>query len=45
MKTVLAKNKHISFNKSCFKNKQNKLKEILINTQKELEKMDIIPNN
>ncbi|WP_267501207.1 plasmid maintenance protein, partial [Borreliella garinii] len=26
------------FNKSCFKNKQNKLKEILINTQKELEK-------
>ncbi|WP_210360912.1 plasmid maintenance protein [Borreliella garinii] len=34
----LAKNKHISFNKSCFKNKQNKLKEILINTQKELEK-------
>ncbi|WP_418905423.1 plasmid maintenance protein (plasmid) [Borreliella turdi] len=36
----LAKNKHIFFNRSCFKNKQNKLKEILINTQKELEKKE-----
>ncbi|ACJ73615.1 Borrelia family protein PFam57/62 (plasmid) [Borreliella afzelii PKo] len=34
----LTKNKHISFNKSCFKDKQNKLKEILDNIQKELEK-------
>ncbi|WP_210361780.1 plasmid maintenance protein [Borreliella valaisiana] len=34
----LTKNKHISFNKSCFKDKQKKLKEILENTKKELEK-------
>ncbi|WP_419255418.1 plasmid maintenance protein, partial [Borreliella afzelii] len=34
----LTKNKHISFNKSCFKDKQNKLKEILENTKKQLEK-------
>ncbi|APJ09345.1 hypothetical protein BLA32_05620 (plasmid) [Borreliella afzelii] len=34
----LKKNKHISFNKSCFKDKQNKLKEILENTKKQLEK-------
>ncbi|WP_418454908.1 plasmid maintenance protein (plasmid) [Borreliella spielmanii] len=33
----LTKSKHISFNKSCYKNKQNKLKEILENIQKELE--------
>ncbi|MBB6032054.1 uncharacterized protein (UPF0297 family) [Borreliella spielmanii] len=33
----LTKNKHISFNKSCYKDKQNKLKEILENIQKELE--------
>ncbi|WP_418905488.1 plasmid maintenance protein (plasmid) [Borreliella turdi] len=39
----LAKNKHISFNKSCFKDKQNKLKEILINTQKKLEKKGYNP--
>ncbi|WP_418455044.1 plasmid maintenance protein (plasmid) [Borreliella spielmanii] len=34
----LSKSKHISFNKSCFKDKQNKLKEILENTKKQLEK-------
>ncbi|WP_210378618.1 plasmid maintenance protein [Borreliella garinii] len=34
----LAKSKHISFNKSCFKEKQKKLKEILENTKKQLEK-------
>ncbi|WP_420025102.1 plasmid maintenance protein (plasmid) [Borreliella yangtzensis] len=34
----LTKNKKIFPNKSCFKEKQNKLKEILENTQKEFEK-------
>ncbi len=34
----LTKNKKIFSNKSCFKDKQNKLKEILENTQKEFEK-------
>ncbi|WP_215537704.1 plasmid maintenance protein [Borreliella bavariensis] len=34
----LLKNKNIHFNKSCFKDKQNKLKEILENTKKQLEK-------
>ncbi|SCW39788.1 hypothetical protein SAMN02983004_00932 [Borreliella japonica] len=34
----LIKGKNIHFNKSSFKEKQNKLKEILINAQKELEK-------
>ncbi|WP_210369576.1 plasmid maintenance protein [Borreliella garinii] len=34
----LTKNKHISFNKSCFKDKQKKLKEILENTKKQLGK-------
>ncbi|WP_215536412.1 plasmid maintenance protein [Borreliella bavariensis] len=34
----LAKSKHISFNKFCFKEKQKKLKEILENTKKQLEK-------
>ncbi|WP_421136308.1 plasmid maintenance protein (plasmid) [Borreliella yangtzensis] len=34
----LTKNKKIFPNKSCFKEKQNKLKEILVNTQKEFEK-------
>ncbi|WP_187981678.1 plasmid maintenance protein [Borreliella bavariensis] len=34
----LLKHKNIHFNKSCFKDKQNKLKEILENTKKELEK-------
>ncbi|WP_419264755.1 plasmid maintenance protein [Borreliella afzelii] len=34
----LLKYKNIYFNKSCFKDKQNKLKEILENIQKELEK-------
>ncbi|APJ09419.1 hypothetical protein BLA32_06015 (plasmid) [Borreliella afzelii] len=39
----LKKNKHISFNKSCFKDKQNKLKEILENTKKQLEKKGYNP--
>ncbi|AJY73173.1 plasmid maintenance protein [Borreliella afzelii] len=34
----LLKHKNIHFNKSCFKDKQNKLKEILENTKKQLEK-------
>nr|WP_011666345.1 plasmid maintenance protein [Borreliella burgdorferi]AAA19038.1 unknown [Borreliella burgdorferi] len=34
----LLKYKNIHFNKSCFKDKQNKLKEILENIQKQLEK-------
>ncbi|WNZ74083.1 plasmid maintenance protein [Borreliella garinii] len=34
----LLKHKNLFLNKSCFKDKQNKLKEILENTQKELEK-------
>ncbi|WP_418457450.1 plasmid maintenance protein [Borreliella andersonii] len=34
----LLKNKNTHFNKSCIKEKQEKLKEILCNTQKELEK-------
>ncbi|WP_373589009.1 plasmid maintenance protein [Borreliella afzelii] len=34
----LLKHKNIHFNKSCFKDKQNKLKEILENIQKQLEK-------
>ncbi|WP_187983443.1 plasmid maintenance protein [Borreliella bavariensis] len=34
----LLKHKNIHFNKSCFKDKQKKLKEILENTKKELEK-------
>ncbi|WP_210369886.1 plasmid maintenance protein [Borreliella garinii] len=34
----LLKNKNIHFNKSCFKDKQKKLKEILENTKKQLEK-------
>ncbi|QFI15091.1 plasmid maintenance protein (plasmid) [Borrelia sp. CA_690] len=34
----LIKDKNIYSNKSCFKEKQNKLKEILMNIQKELEK-------
>ncbi|ABH02251.1 hypothetical protein BAPKO_2554 (plasmid) [Borreliella afzelii PKo] len=34
----LLKNKNLFLNKSCFKDKQNKLKEILENTKKELEK-------
>ncbi|WP_418457527.1 plasmid maintenance protein [Borreliella andersonii] len=34
----LIKGLNIKFNKSCIKEKQNKLKEILSNTQKELEK-------
>ncbi|WP_215535863.1 plasmid maintenance protein [Borreliella bavariensis] len=34
----LLKHKNIHFNKSCFKEKQNKLKEILENTKKQLEK-------
>ncbi|AEL70282.1 Borrelia family protein PFam57/62 (plasmid) [Borreliella afzelii PKo] len=39
----LSKSKHISFNKSCFKDKQNKLKEILENTKKQLEKKGYNP--
>ncbi len=35
---IKAKNKNIHFTKSCSKEKQEKLKEILCNTQKELEK-------
>ncbi|WP_210753340.1 plasmid maintenance protein [Borreliella valaisiana] len=34
----LIKGKNINLNKSCFKEKQNKLKEILENTKKQLEK-------
>ncbi len=34
----LLKNKNVHFNKSCLKDKQNKLKEILENTKKQLEK-------
>ncbi len=34
----ILKHKNIHFNKSCFKDKQNKLKEILENTKKQLEK-------
>ncbi|WP_215538074.1 plasmid maintenance protein [Borreliella bavariensis] len=34
----LLKNKNIHFNKSCFKEKQNLLKEMLENTKKQLEK-------
>ncbi|MBB6043529.1 plasmid maintenance protein [Borreliella yangtzensis] len=34
----LLKHKNIHLNKSCFKEKQNKMKEILENTQKEFEK-------
>ncbi|WP_215537700.1 plasmid maintenance protein, partial [Borreliella bavariensis] len=34
----LLKHKNIHLNKSCFKDKQNKLKEILENTKKQLEK-------
>ncbi|WP_233781074.1 plasmid maintenance protein, partial [Borreliella bavariensis] len=34
----LLKNKNVHFNKSCFKDKQKKLKEILENTKKQLEK-------
>ncbi|WP_187983451.1 plasmid maintenance protein [Borreliella bavariensis] len=34
----LLKHKNIHFNKSCFKDKQKKLKEILENTKKQLEK-------
>ncbi|WP_215539942.1 plasmid maintenance protein, partial [Borreliella bavariensis] len=34
----LLKHKNIHFNKSCLKDKQNKLKEILENTKKQLEK-------
>uniref|UniRef100_UPI003B22761F plasmid maintenance protein n=1 Tax=Borreliella californiensis TaxID=373543 RepID=UPI003B22761F len=34
----LLKHKDLFFNKSCFKEKQNKLKEILENTKKQLEK-------
>ncbi|WP_420025489.1 plasmid maintenance protein [Borreliella valaisiana] len=35
---TLTKHKNINLNKSCFKEKQNKLKETLENTQKEFEK-------
>ncbi len=41
----LLKHKNIHFNKSCFKEKQNKLKEILENTKKQLKKTDTMPNN
>ncbi|ACN93410.1 hypothetical protein BSV1_R32 (plasmid) [Borreliella finlandensis] len=34
----LTENKNIRLNKSCFKEKQNKLKKVLNNTQKQLEK-------
>ncbi|WP_420025141.1 plasmid maintenance protein (plasmid) [Borreliella yangtzensis] len=39
----LAKSKHISFNKSCLKKKQSKLKEILENIQKQFEKKGYNP--
>ncbi|WP_422850013.1 plasmid maintenance protein [Borreliella afzelii] len=39
----LLKHKNIHFNKSCFKDKQNKLKEILENTKKQLEKKGYNP--
>ncbi|WP_210370459.1 plasmid maintenance protein [Borreliella garinii] len=39
----LLKNKNIHFNKSCLKDKQNKLKEILKNIQKQLEKKGYNP--
>ncbi|APQ15664.1 hypothetical protein BLA33_04825 (plasmid) [Borreliella garinii] len=38
IETKLFKNKFLFLNKSCFKDKQNKLKEILENTKKQLEK-------
>ncbi|WP_418454932.1 plasmid maintenance protein (plasmid) [Borreliella spielmanii] len=39
----LSKSKHISFNKSCFKDKQNKLKEILDNIQKQFKEKGYNP--